>query len=229
MNAEEERDDKFEIPVGGVYFGDLRRVEPISLDFGADRGKPLDRYYIEKFLQGYARDIKGTVLEFEDATYTKKFGGDRVQRSEVLNLDPNHKGATIVADITHAPGIQSDQFDCIICTQMLFMVYDLKGAMATLYRILKPEGVLLITVPGIAQICPNEGASWNDQWRFTRSSLENLLKENFNKKKVALSFYGNVLVATAMLYGLAMEELTQAEMDHNDDNFEMIVGARAVK
>jgi hypothetical protein len=38
-------------PVGWVDLGQLRRGSPISRGFGLGRGKPLDRYYIETFLQ----------------------------------------------------------------------------------------------------------------------------------------------------------------------------------
>ena len=50
-------------PLGRVDFGDLRRLTPISKDWGYDRGKPIDRYYIERFLSLYKEDIRGRVLE----------------------------------------------------------------------------------------------------------------------------------------------------------------------
>jgi ubiquinone/menaquinone biosynthesis C-methylase UbiE len=43
-----------------------------------------------------------------------------------------------VADLTHADHIPSDTFDCIICTQVLFLIFDVRTAIRTLYRILKP-------------------------------------------------------------------------------------------
>jgi glycosyltransferase involved in cell wall biosynthesis len=38
-------------PIGRVQFGQLASTTPVSLDFGWDRGTPIDRYYIEQFLQ----------------------------------------------------------------------------------------------------------------------------------------------------------------------------------
>ena len=35
-------------PVGKVDFGSLRRLNPVSTMFGYDRGRPIDRYYIEE-------------------------------------------------------------------------------------------------------------------------------------------------------------------------------------
>ena len=42
-------------PVGKVAFGDLRRLTPISSK-GFDRGRPIDRYYIEAFLAAHSND-----------------------------------------------------------------------------------------------------------------------------------------------------------------------------
>jgi hypothetical protein len=54
--------------------GSLRRTTPVS-DWGEDRGKILDRYYIEKFLAAYQADVRGCVLEFADDSYARRFGG----------------------------------------------------------------------------------------------------------------------------------------------------------
>ena len=136
---------------GSVAWGDLRRLEPISRDFGTDRGLPVDRYYIERFLSQNAGDVKGRVLEIGDRTYTVKYGEDRVTRSDVLHVKPGNPVATIVGDLTDAPHIPDDEFDAIILTQTLQFIYDARAAIGTLHRILKPGGVLLATVCGIHQ------------------------------------------------------------------------------
>src|SRR5215210_988934 len=84
---------KLETPaVGKVSFGDLRRLEPLTRSFGYDRGQPIDRYYIEKFLSQYAGDISGRVVEIGDDRYTRQFGGERVIISDVL--DQAHPDST---------------------------------------------------------------------------------------------------------------------------------------
>src|SRR5439155_18109175 len=57
-------------PVGSVNLGDLDRVAPISANFGFDRGTPIDRYYIERFLEREAGHIRGRVLEVRDSSYS---------------------------------------------------------------------------------------------------------------------------------------------------------------
>ena len=67
------------------------------------------------------------MLEVGDATYTRRFGGDRVTHIDVLHVDPEAPGATIVADLADADHIPSDAFDCIVLTQTLHLIYDVAG------------------------------------------------------------------------------------------------------
>jgi len=216
-------------PVGWVHFGSLRRLKPISGVFGFDRGLCIDRYYIERFLSTYSSDIKGRVLEVEDDTYTLRFGGDRVVQSDVLHVEEGNPKATIVADLTFADHIPSDTFDCLICTQTLQFIYDLRVTIRTLYRILKPGGVLLVSFPGISQISRDDMDRWGEYWRFTTLSARRLFEEIFSPDYVTVEAYGNVLAAIAYLHGLAAEELRQNELDHRDPDYEVLITVRAVK
>jgi glycosyltransferase involved in cell wall biosynthesis len=213
-------------PVHWVRLGDLRRTRPISREYGYDRGRPIDRYYIEDFLARHARDIRGRVLEIGDSAYTRQFGADRVEVSDVLHVDESNPRATIVGDLSAAEHVPSGAFDCFILTQTLQLVYDVPAACQTAYRILKPGGVLLVTVPGITQISDND---WRDTWywSFTTRSVRALLEEVF--PKVEVEAHGNVLAATAFLHGLATEELRPEELDHSDQDYEVLITARAVK
>jgi len=215
--------------VGRVNFGDLRRIKPISRDWGGDRGLPVDRYYIEKFLAYRAGDIRGRVLEVGDNSYTRKFGGHRVLQSDVLHTEPGHPKTTLIADLANAPHLPSDTFDCIICTQTLQYIPDLPAAIRTLYRILRPDGVLLATVPGISQIYQDGKNRWGDYWRFTSLSARWLCDAVFGKPQVSVQIYGNVLVGTAFLQGLATEELNQEELDFVDPQYELLITLRAQK
>jgi glycosyltransferase involved in cell wall biosynthesis len=215
-------------PAGWVRFGDLRRIRPISREYGYDRGRPIDRYYIEGFLARHAADIRGRVLEIGDAAYTRQFGGDRITTSDVFHVDEDNLGATIVGDLTAADHVPTGAFDCFILTQTLQLIFDVPAALRTAYRILKPGGVLLATVPGISQISNDEwGASW--YWAFTTLSARSLFEQAFPKANIEVTAHGNVLAATAFLQGLATEELTERELDHSDREYEMLITIRAVK
>jgi SAM-dependent methyltransferase len=205
-----------------------RRLTPVSRIWGMDRGTPIDRHYIDGFVAQNAKDVRGRVLEIEDDRYTKAYGSG-VTQSDVLHVSHRYPGVTIIADLTSGDGIASDQFDCIIITQTLQLIYDFGAAIATLHRILKPGGVVIATIPGISQIAHEEGATWRDHWRFTKASSEKIFSEVFGRENVAVQAYGNVLAATAFLYGLAVEELQAWELDFHDPEYEMSIAVRAVK
>ena len=215
-------------PLGTVRFGDLKRVTPISRIFGFDRGTPVDRYYVERFLAENAEDIRGRVLEVGDNAYTLRFGGARVERSDILHVDATNPRATIVGDLAQSEVLPEAAFQCIVLTQVLHFVYDMRAAVATLHRALRPGGVLLLTMPGITQV---DSGSWgsNLAWSVTPAAVRRLLEERFRSDAVAVEAHGNVFAATAFLYGLAVEELDRAALDVDDANFPVVVAARAVK
>ena len=216
-------------PVRWVRFGDLRRLNPISSDYGSSRGMEIDRYYIEKFLAENADDIHGRVLEIKHNTYTKKYGQNRVTKSDVLHPAEGHPDATIVADLTKADHIPSDCFDAIIFTQTLQVIYDIRTTIATLYRILKPGGVLLATASGMAQLSLEDFDKWGEYWRLTSLSAQLLFEEAFSVGNVTVHPYGNVLAAISFLEGLACEDLKRSELDARDRSYEILIAVRAVK
>jgi glycosyltransferase involved in cell wall biosynthesis/SAM-dependent methyltransferase len=214
-------------PTGWAHLGSLRRTSPVSAFFGFDRGKPVDRYYIERFLSEHAADIRGRVLEVGDRDYTERFGGEHVERSDVLHARSGNPEATLVGDLTTGEGIPEGAFDCIILTQVLPFVWDVPAAIATARRALKPGGVLLATAPGISQISRHDADRWGDYWRFTSQSIRRLFEAAFDD--LTITTYGNALSATAFLHGLAAEELRPRELDERHPDYEVTIAIRAVR
>jgi SAM-dependent methyltransferase len=215
-------------PPGEVRLGDLRRLTPISAVWGYDRGLPIDRYYIERFLARHAADVHGRVLEIGDDAYTRRFGGASVLQRDVLDVSAANERATIVADLARADHVPSNSFDCVILTQTLQLVYDVPAALAAVYRILRSRGVVLATLPGITRISHREWAgSWF--WAFTSFSARRLFAAVFPTEAVRVESHGNVLAACAFLYGLAVEEMSQEELDYADPDYELSITVRAVK
>ena len=209
-------------------FGDLRRVTPLSKHFGYDRGLPIDRYYIENFLNRQSGDIRGRVIEIGEDTYTRQFGKDKVTQRDVLHVNEGNPAATFVGDLTNAEHIPSNSFDCFILTQTLHLIYDFRAALNTIYRVLKPGGVVLATVPGITQKSSDE---WDDYWcwAFTTAGSKKMFSECFPPDSIEIQAFGNVLTSIAFLEGLSFDELTQEELDHHDPRYEMLITIRAVK
>jgi SAM-dependent methyltransferase len=125
-----------------------------------------------------------------------------------------------------APDIPSNTFDCIIMTQTLQYIYETRSAINTLYRILKPGGVLLATFPGISQISRNDMDNWGEYWRFTSLSTRMLFSEVFPQNHLSVEAHGNVLACEAFLHGLVSKELRQQELDYRDPNYEMSITLR---
>lgn len=214
--------------VGQVDFGDLRSVAPISRHWGFDRGLPIDRYYIEAFLERCAADVRGRVLEIGDATYTHRFGQGRVARSDVLHISGNGTEPTIVGDLAGGENIPGNVFDCLLITQTLQFIYDFHAAMRTMYRALAPGGVLLLTVPGLSQTTDKD---WRDSWYwlFTPVSLRRVAAEVFPEGCFSVESHGNVFAAIAFLHGVAAQELSREELAVQDSDYPVTIALRAVK
>jgi SAM-dependent methyltransferase len=216
-------------PVGWVRFGSLRRLDPFDRNYGYERGRPVDRYYIERFLKHHAADIQGSVLEIGDATYSQTLVPERVTHTDVLDVSADNPRATIVADLTSAPHIPDASYDCIICPETLQLIYDVAGALNTLHRILKPGGVLLATFPGINQFTRRDAAAWTYYWGFTTGSARRLFNDAFPGAQIDVAAFGNVLTSCAFLYALCDQDLRPEELDAVDPDYELVITARVVR
>lgn len=206
--------------------GRIAAKTPISSNWGYDHGTPIDRFYIEQFLAAHASDVGGRVLEVQEDDYSRRFGGQRVTRQDILNVNSSNPQATIVGDLADPKTLKAAQFDCIILTQTLHLVFDMAAAIENVRRALRPGGVLLITVPGITPVEPGEGYSWF--WSLTEESLQRLLAASFDPAKVEVKTYGNLTAATAFLHAAAVEEIPRRKLDRFDPIYPVTIAARAV-
>jgi SAM-dependent methyltransferase len=210
-----------------VRLGSLRRTAPVSDRWGFDRGLPVDRYYIERFLERHRGDIRGACLEVGTDRYTRLFDAG-VTSVDVLDVDSSNGHATIVADLADARGVEADRFDCILLTQTLQYIYDAASAIRETHRLLRPGGVLLATVPAVSKVDAHAGVA-GDHWRFTYASCSRLFGDAFGLEHVTVKAHGNVLAAIAFLEGLAREDLSDRELDVEDELFPVLITVRAVK
>jgi SAM-dependent methyltransferase len=209
-----------------AWLGTLRRTTPLSDHYGRERGTPVDRYYIERFLAAERSAISGRVLEVLNREYTERYGSS-VERSDVLDIDPANATATIVADLAAADAVPADAFDCVILTQTLQYVYDLEDAVAHVQRILRPGGTVLCSVPTVSRIDRPELDS--EYWRLTAAACSRLFGDAFPEGDVRVRAHGNVLTAVAFLIGMAAEELSTRELETDDPFFPLVVTVRATK
>ena len=210
-----------------LVIGVFRRTSPYSGRFGYERGTPVDRVYIERFLEANAPDIRGCVLEVGDRLYTERYGASRVVRSDIIDVDEKNPLATFVGDLSQRDGLPENAYDCTICTQVLHLIWDLQAAVASLHALLRPGGVLLLTMPGITQMDTAETRDW--YWAVTRHSAARLFAGTFGAQRVRVDAHGNVASAAAFLYGLAAEELGPGPINARDERYDLLVTVRATK
>ncbi len=211
--------------VGGVDMGDLRSMEPMSRVMGLDRGQPVCRWYIERFLAEQSLLIGGRVLEVADDHYTKQFGGDRVRESAVLHAEPGNPRATIVGNLETGAGIADGRFDTVILTQVLQCVFDVGAAARTIHRMLAAGGTALITVPAIAPISRFDADRWGEYWHFTEQSVQRLFEPLFGERGTRVAAFGNAVSAHAYLAGMASQELKPDELQLLDRDYPVVVTA----
>jgi SAM-dependent methyltransferase len=198
--------------------------------WGIDRGKIIDRYYIEAFLTEHRADIRGRVLDVKDSFYGVTYGSDAVTRVDVLDIDPSNSEATVVADLTKADEVPTGTFDCFLLLQTLHIIYDVRGALFHAHRILKPGGVLLCTLPAVSRVnCEGAALEGGDYWRFTEASVRELFSELFPLEDFEVHAFGNVMTDAGFLYGLSTQDLPPEALEFNDPWFPLVFCVRAVK
>lgn len=196
-------------------------TEPCSRLFGFDRGRPIDRHYIDAFLSTHADAIRGEVLEVGGADYARRFGGGRVARSLVLNGAGGD--ATLALDLAQTADIPDGIADCFICTQTYNFIFDVQAALHSSFRLLRPGGTLLATVAGITQISRYDRERWGDYWRFTECSMKALAAPVFGDHFEVRS-WGNLYAATALLQGQAVEDLDRPDLlDVTDPDYPVLI------
>lgn len=214
--------------VAPADWGNLYRLTPFSDAYGLDRGESMDRPYIDSFIDSHSSDIRGAVLEVRDDRYTKRYGGERVESSTILDIDPSNPDANLIADLGAAGSLPKEAFDCLILTQTLQLVRELPVALMNSWSSLRPGGCLLLSMPSICRLDPTWGPE-GDYWRYTSAGMRHLLETALNPAEMEIEAFGNLLVSVAFLFGLSYGEIDPADHQISDPSFPIVVCARASK
>lgn len=127
----------------------------VAVEYRCDRGRLLDVA---------PQDHEGARPHFAGAV-----------RVETLDLDPA-AGASYTGDITrHNDALADEQYDYVVCTEVLEHTVQPFAAVAEIARILRPGGLLFLTVPFNFRI----HGPLPDCWRFTEHGLRVLLEPQF--------------------------------------------------
>jgi len=198
-------------------WGNLRRTAPLSAYFGFERGTPIDRYYLDRFLAAHRDAITGDVLEVQVASYTKRFGHD-VTRADTVDVIPRFH-PTYLCDLARAEDVlPADAYDCVLLPNTLPHVRDLDAALRNVVRVLRGGGVLLASAAGLLPLTPDAP----EYWRFSPDGWRERLSSIWPPGELTIDGHGNCLAAIATQLGLAQEELTGAELDVEDPRYPVL-------
>ena len=197
------------------------KAEPISRQFGTERGTPVDRRYIEDFLKVNRNYITGDVLEVEDSFYTNKYGTN-VSSAYVLDVSSDASGITFNANLETGEGIKDSIADCFILTQTLMYIFDLATAVDSIYRLLKSGGTALITCSGISQNSRRCMDDYGCIYNFNADALRRLFGDKERFEILDVGSYGNVKTVTAHIAGLCVEDLDVEDFQYNDKYYPLI-------
>jgi SAM-dependent methyltransferase len=211
-----------------ILFGTLRHTQPVNLGFGIRQGTPVDRHYLESFLAANSDAIAGRALEVGGRDYLDRFGHD-LTRVDVLHVTEGAEAATIIGDLASMPQVPDGSFDSIVLTQTLHYIFDMRAAVAEVFRVLAPGGTVLCTVPGLSQISRYDMDRWGDRWRLTSLSAGELFATAFPGDAIEVETFGNALSALCFIEGIPAERLRARELSDNDPDYQILVAVRARK
>jgi SAM-dependent methyltransferase len=205
-------------------WGNLRRTEPFSDQFGFDRGTPIDRFYLERFLDQERAAIRGQVLEIQVSGYAKTFGRD-LSRIDTLDISPQFS-PTYHCDLADAGSVvPSDAYDCFLLPNTLQHLARIEEALVQALRIVKPGGVILASAAGLLRLTEAD----EDFWRLSAAGWRQMAARAWPGCAIDVRAHGNCLAAVAGLYGLAVEELTRDELEFEDERFPVLTTIKCVK
>ncbi len=131
-----------------------------------------DRYLLKQQIKKYAHYIKGVVLDAGSGEIRRYKSFFKFEKYLTLDIRPE-SGADIVDSIENIP-LENNRVDSIISTQVLEHVKNPTKAVNEFYRVLKPGGHCLITVPQLNELHEEP----HDYFRFTKFVLEEIFKNS---------------------------------------------------
>lgn len=125
--------------------------------------RKITRKYLEKFLERHKSTERTLDIGAGGSSYDRFFP-NRVS----IDVDPK-RNPDIVADAHELP-FKDGEFQIILCTEVLEHLRNPRVAIAEMYRVLKPKGLLILTTRFVYPLHDTP----NDYWRFTVYGLREL-------------------------------------------------------
>lgn len=142
----------------------------------------------------------------------RAFVRGQVSGYDSLDLYPRRPDVTYVADLQDMAVVPSAAYDTALCVEVLEHVPDPFRAAREIHRILKPGGVLVMSVPHLSRLHDEP----HDYYRYTRHGVRRLLEQagfellELERRGGLLSFIGHQVSTTLLGLTWGVPGLRQA-------------------
>lgn len=193
-------------PVGQIDLGDLRRVAPFDPMFGFTRGTPIDRYYLDRFIEHIRPEVRGAVLEIGGSRANReKYRFDAAIEYRAMDVQRS-PDVDLVGDAHDRGAIPPGTLDAIVIFNVLEHCARPWIVAENLHAWLRVGGKVFAMVPSVQRVHGRP----KDYWRPYPDGMEALFA-HFARSR--LFVYGNPLTSLAATMGIAVEELSTDELD----------------
>lgn len=130
------------------------------------------RRYLDRDLEMTSAELSGQVLEIGSGRIGQRGRFKRPHQTvdRWIYLDRDDKRRPHVrADLGRLP-FPAQQFDSVVCLEVLEYVWTAEEALAEISRVLKPNGTLILSTPFLHRVDAPD-----DYWRFTEPALRSML------------------------------------------------------
>ena len=189
--------------------------------------EPVDRRAVDGFLDACRTDVKGVVLDAQEAYSGRRLQVEHVNRLDIVDVDGANPRATIVSDLRCATNVPSSSYDSIVLWQTVHFADDLSAVVAEGWRLLKPGGVL-VAVLTCAELASGGYLRAHQGPRLTNFEARRAFDQHFGPLAVVTS-HGNAISAAAFTYGLDARHVPPAAFDFTDTSAPVVITARAQK
>jgi SAM-dependent methyltransferase len=200
--------------VGALKWGDLRRTQPLCQFFGFTRGTPIDRYYLNRFVESIRDEVRGITLEIGGEKQNRDLFGFKCA-TEYRVLDLPGLSDDVAGDVSRRDTFAENTFDSIVIFNVLEHCERPQQVVDNIHRWLQPGGKAFVLVPTAQKLHPAPG----DYWRPLPQGLQSLFRA-FSKHETRT--YGNIATVIASFHGIAAEELTGEELDFNHPDYPVV-------
>lgn len=208
----------------GTALTDALPRRPLCQLFGMQRGTPLDRYYLTRFVEDVRPAVTpaGHVLDVGGETANRiEYRLHGVRRYDALDV-AGGPGVTVVGDAADPGTVAAGSVDTVLLFNMLEHTPQPRVVVDNVHAWLRPGGTCLAMVPAAQRLHDFP----RDYGRPSPATLAGLF-DGF--AEVESRSYGNLATAIGSLAGLAAEEFDRETLDEQLPDYPVAVCLRARK